>query len=208
MRILAFSDLHRDAAAARAIVDASRDADVVVGAGDFATQGVGASDTFSILRAISKPVVLVHGNHDDPDELAAFAEARTNRHYLNGSAITIGEVAFFGLGGEVPERNQAAWNAGLSEAKAGQLLAACPHDVVLVCHTPPLGHCDTQRDGTHEGSAAILACVERTRPSHVLCGHIHNSWGARSKVHSTLVHNVGPAAAWHIIGGRASRLSD
>ena len=53
----------------RAIVDASREADVVVGAGDFATKGIGLRDTIDLLRAVVVPTVLVAGNHDDLDEL-------------------------------------------------------------------------------------------------------------------------------------------
>ena len=65
MRVLAFSDLHRDVAMAMAVVTESRDADVVVGAGDFATRGLGLQDTLSILRRVTVPFVLVPGNHDD-----------------------------------------------------------------------------------------------------------------------------------------------
>ena len=38
VKFLCFSDLHRDAAAAKKIVDLSSDADIVIGAGDFATR--------------------------------------------------------------------------------------------------------------------------------------------------------------------------
>jgi uncharacterized protein len=69
MRLLAFSDLHRDAAIAEVVVGASRHVDVVVGAGDFATRGVGLRDTLSVLRQLTVPFVLVPGNHDDPEEL-------------------------------------------------------------------------------------------------------------------------------------------
>jgi len=53
VRILAFSDLHRDRDAAEAIANASADADLVVGAGDFATMGRGHADTLDVLRDIS-----------------------------------------------------------------------------------------------------------------------------------------------------------
>ena len=55
MKILAFSDLHRDVEAARRIVEVSSGADVVVGAGDFATCGEGAKDTLDILQGIRVP---------------------------------------------------------------------------------------------------------------------------------------------------------
>ena len=71
MKILAFSDLHRDAAKAEAIVNESRGADVVVGAGDFASCGMGHGDTLNVLRRMAVPFVLVPGNHDDLGELFA-----------------------------------------------------------------------------------------------------------------------------------------
>ena len=192
MRILAFSDLHRDVAAARAIVDAAEKVDVVVGAGDFATRGEGAADTLAALRDLACPFVLVHGNHDDPDALRELLDGWTAAHLLHGTGVAIAGTTFFGLGGEVPVRNDVPWNSGLSEEEAASLLDACPSGAVLVTHTPPLGHCDRQRDGAHEGSAAVLECVERTRPSHVLCGHIHHAWGTRSAVEPTLIANIGP----------------
>ncbi len=69
MKILAFSDLHRDRAAAEAIVSASADADLVIGAGDFATMGLGYDDTLEPLRKLRAPLVVVAGNHDSLDAL-------------------------------------------------------------------------------------------------------------------------------------------
>ena len=194
LRVLAFSDLHRDVAAAHAIVEAARDAHVVVGAGDFATRGEGADDTLAVLRDLRCPFVLVHGNHDDPDELQRLTSDWSDAHLLHGTGVEIVGTTFFGLGGEVPVRNDAAWNAGQSEDEAAVLLRDCPEGCVLVTHNPPLGHCDVQRDGSHEGSEAILECVRRTRPSHVLCGHIHHAWGMRSAIGRTELANIGPKA--------------
>ena len=43
MKLLAFSDLHVDVAAARALVESGRVADLVIGAGDFAQMHDGLS---------------------------------------------------------------------------------------------------------------------------------------------------------------------
>ena len=80
MKILAFSDLHRDAAGAEAIVNESRGVDVVVGAGDFASCGLGHEDTLDVLRRIAVPFVLVPGNHDD---LGALREQLVDVFYLH-----------------------------------------------------------------------------------------------------------------------------
>ena len=49
------SDLYRSAKAARKIIEAGNGADVLVGAGDFATGVQGAADTMEILRSVAIP---------------------------------------------------------------------------------------------------------------------------------------------------------
>ena len=53
MQLLLFSDVHCDTAAARRIVQQSASADIVIGAGDFATCRRGLQDTIDVLREIS-----------------------------------------------------------------------------------------------------------------------------------------------------------
>lgn len=192
MRIVAFSDLHRDVEAALRIVEASKEADVVVGAGDFATFGEGASDTLRVLQAIEAPMVLVFGNHDRPGELRSLCKDFHGAQMLHGDTVRLGGVAFFGVGGEIPRRNAEPWSQAVSEEEARRLLQDCPKHAVLVTHTPPHGCADLQKDGTHEGSRAIHAAIEEKHPILGLCGHIHFSWGASGKIGHSPVHNLGP----------------
>ena len=192
MRLLAFSDLHRDRAAARLILDASHGVDVVVGAGDFATMGKGASDTLDILQACAVPVVLVHGNHDDPDEISAICAASKTLHYLHGTSMRIAGHQFFGLGGEIPSRSAQSWNASDTEAAATTRLKNCPQGAVLITHSPPFGAADLQKTGAHEGSVAIRDAALRHSAVLLLCGHIHHSWGTTARVGATAVYNLGP----------------
>jgi len=196
VRILAFSDLHRDKEAARAIVAGSAEADLVIGAGDFATRGEGASETLEILSQCNIPVILVHGNHDHPEDISRHCGIWPTGHYLHGNTVEIGGQVFFGLGGEIPARNDFSWNAAETEAKAAMLLSSCPKDAVLITHTPPLGTADLQKNGSHEGSAAIKAGILNCRPKLNLCGHIHNAWGQHGTVGHTPVHNLGPSLNW------------
>jgi predicted phosphodiesterase len=69
MKVLAFSDLHRDVDAVQRIMAESQQADVIIGAGDFATGGLGAEDTLSVLKASNVPVIIVSGNHDNTSVL-------------------------------------------------------------------------------------------------------------------------------------------
>jgi len=167
MRVLAFSDLHRNKAAARKIVTLSGPADVIIGAGDFATAQVGTLETLDILRNCTAPVVLVHGNHDDPDEIARYCAGWADGHYLHATSVMIGGCVFFGSGGEIPARTKHPWSVSETEADAAELIKACPKDAILVTHTPPRGFADLQKKGAHKGSGAIREPFSTT--SSVCC---------------------------------------
>ena len=196
MRILAFSDLHCSRKAAREIVVAARDADLVVGAGDFANRGIGLRDTVDLLCQMTVPTVFVAGNHDLLDELRVACANNAAIRILHGETAAIGGVTFFGLGYEIPAGLDEPWNQRLEEAQAAEILAACPPGAVLVTHSPPFGIADLQADGRHDGSRAIRDTLAAAQPRLHLCGHIHYSWGKSGAVGSCPVHNLGPTVNW------------
>ena len=191
MRLLAFSDLHRDQAAARSIVERADDVDVVVGAGDFAVKRGGIEDVVDILREITRPTVLVPGNGESDDELRAACRQWDAAHVLHGDGLPIDGVDFFGIGAGIPTTPFGSWSFDLSEGEAHGMLEACPAHAVLVSHSPPYGHVD-EAVGTHLGSHAVLETIERVEPRLVICGHIHACWGQRSILGSTEIINAGP----------------
>jgi Icc-related predicted phosphoesterase len=197
MKILAFSDLHNDQESGREIVRASKTADVVVGAGDFGVKGASAADVLQVLRQIEVPTIFVAGNHDNLDELQAFCAEWEKGHFLHGTPVMIQGRPFFGLGCEIPSRSDYSWNQTLTEKEAEALLVHCPDQAVLVTHTPPLGYCDLQRDGGHEGSQAILDAIVARNIKLNLCGHIHHSWGTVAQANDCIVHNLGPTVNWY-----------
>ena len=196
MRILAFSDLHRNREIAQSIVEASQQADVVVGAGDFATKGEGLAETFDILRQIAVPVIFVAGNHDILAEMKIGVRNWQTAHLLHGTGIVLQGIPFFGLGYEIPAGADKPWNQRLEEVEAEALLAHCSEGAVLVTHSPPFGVADLQRNGEHEGSRAILSIIELRQPRLALCGHIHNAWGMKGSIGNCPVHNLGPSVHW------------
>lgn len=196
LKILAFSDLHRDVEATRTIVAASTKADVLVGAGDFATCGHGAAEIIQILRTANTPTILVSGNHDNSNELRKLCSSWPQGYLLNAQPVTLANITFFGLGGEIPQRNNAEWNEAVSEEEASKALAICPDNAILITHMPPFGHADLQRDGTHDGSKSITAAIEKKQPVLHFCGHIHSAWGMSGKIGTTSIHNLGPTVNW------------
>lgn len=190
MKLLAFSDLHRDLAQAAALVEMAPQADVVVGAGDFASVHEGLEETIGALAAIETPTVLVPGNNETADALRAAAAGWSAATVLHGEGTTIAGVEFFGLGAGIPVTPW-DWSFDLDDEEASRMLASCPEGAVLVLHSPPRGHCDGGF-----GSAALLAAVEEKQPRLVVFGHIHEQWGCSSEVGGTPLRNLGPTGTW------------
>src|ERR687887_55566 len=110
MRLLAFSDLHRDLGQAEELVRMANQAEVVIGAGDFASVHKGLEETIDALRAAAQRW-----------------EAAT---VLHGEGIDLDGVAFFGLGAGVPTTPW-GWSFDLTEEEAEERLAAAPSGGVL-----------------------------------------------------------------------------
>ncbi len=195
MKLLAFSDLHRDLEQGAKLVEMSAAADVVIGAGDFASVHEGLEETIAVLAAIETPTVLVPGNNETADALRSAAAGWSAATVLHGEATTIDGVEFFGLGAGIPVTPW-EWSFDLDDAAATGMLSACPEGAVLVLHSPPRGHCDASADGTSFGSPALLRAIEEKRPRLAVCGHIHESWGCESQIGETPVRNLGPTGTW------------
>jgi Icc-related predicted phosphoesterase len=191
-QLLLFSDVHSDLDACRSLVDRAADADVVVGAGDFAVMRRRLQSTIDCLSAIDTPTVLVPGNAESADELEEACQAWTAARVLHGDGATVAGLPFYGLGGGVPVTPFGSWSYDLTEGEAGGLLADCPDGAVLVSHSPPKGVVDRDSSGRSLGSTAVRDAIEETRPHLVVCGHIHGSWGQTDTHAGTPVVNVGP----------------
>ena len=190
MRLLAFSDLHRDQDRARRLVKMSADADAVIGAGDFASVHEGLEEAIGALNAIERPTILVPGNNETEEALREACAGWEAATVLHGDGAAIEGVEFYGLGAGIPVTPW-DWSFDLEEAEAERMLAACPDRGVLVVHSPARGHLDAM-NGEHLGSEAILRAIEAKRTRLAVCGHIHDCWGQESAIGPTRVLNLGP----------------
>src|SRR5947209_1437828 len=123
MRLLAFSDLHRDHDQARALAKLAEDADVVLGAGDFGSFRFGLPGVIDALRAIAAPTILVPGNAESDTALWRACAGWESATVLHGEGTEIGGVQFFGLGGAVPP-TPLPWSFDLDEDEAEAKLEA------------------------------------------------------------------------------------
>lgn len=199
-RLLLFSDLHASAQAAHALVSQSRNADILIGAGDFGNVRRQLSVCLDILRAVQRPLVLVAGNNETTEELQAACQSWAAAHVLHGTKVTINNLVFYGIGGGIPITPFGAWSYDFSDEDATRLLTDCPAGCVLITHSPPQGVVDTDSSGRHLGSHAIRDAIVRTQPRLVVCGHIHAVGGQSAWLGAVPVVNAGPGGVeWQLI---------
>jgi len=193
MKLLLFSDLHANAAAASKLVALSKVVDIVVVAGDFGNIRRNVSVCIDALCQISVPAVLVAGNNESHDELVAVCKKWTSAVVLHGDGREICGLPFYGIGGGIPVTPFGDWSFDFSETEAETLLTACPPNGVLVSHSPPKWAVDVSSSGSSLGSIAVRDATIRTKPRLVVCGHIHGSEGKTTFIGRTPVVNAGPA---------------
>ncbi|MGL4234660.1 metallophosphoesterase family protein [Tabrizicola sp.] len=187
-RIMAFSDFHARAGLVPALLSAAKDADLVIGAGDFCNMRQGLTEAMALLDPLAEKAVVVCGNAESAVELTAATRATV----LHGTGTRRVGLALFGMGCAVPPTPFGDWSCDLTEAEAAALLAPMGSVDILITHAPPKGVADASSSGRSLGSTAILAAIERLQPRFCLCGHIHDSWGRRGHVGATEVINLGP----------------
>ena len=202
MRILAFSDLHLDEAAATALVEAGAEADLVLGLGDFASAHRGLPEVMARLAPLADRAVYVCGNNETEAALRAATEATV----LQGEAVTRGGLTIAGIGCAVPPLPPIPWPSNdLTEEEAAELLdriPAVPRVDILLSHSPPRGACDRHSAIGPMGSEAVRAAAVRLAPRLLLCGHVHDAWGARDRIGETQVCNLGPGVTWFDLEGQ------
>jgi Icc-related predicted phosphoesterase len=190
--LLAFSDIHQDLEQARKLAEMSRDADVLIAAGDFGSVHRGVAELIDMLVVVETPTLLVPGNNETEGELRDACGGWKAATVLHGEGVDVDGVRFWGLGGGIPTTPW-DWSFDLDEDEAERALAGCPDDVdVLVLHSPPKGHLD----GRDLGSEAILRAIERVQPAVAVCGHIHECAGQEDRIGSTRLLNLGPRGTW------------
>lgn len=191
---IGIGDIHDDVTAIARVPGLENAAGVIV-SGDLTIKG-DAVAAKRVIEAISRrnPVIMAQiGNMDKGDVDGYLAREGLNIHATG--RVTPEGVGFFGCGWSTPtpfgtpseagEERIAAW---LEQAHAA--VAHCPR-LVMVCHTPPYGTAtDVVGSGTHVGSQAVRAFIERVQPAVCLTGHIHEA-RAVDRLGETVVVNPG-----------------
>lgn len=193
MRILAFTDVHGNAPALRRLQEKAAAADVVVTTGDFTLFEQDAKRVMSTLSAFPRPVLLIPGNHEYSGSIERLCGQLPNLNYLHRRAMHFPELSFLGWGGG--GFAQMDPELELNAPRLAREVQGRPF--VFLLHGPPHGTAlDHLLRLGHRGCRSRRAFIERYQPRLVLCGHLHENFGKRDCIGTSLILNPGPQGAY------------
>ncbi|MGA9885521.1 MAG: metallophosphoesterase [Candidatus Acidiferrales bacterium] len=189
MKILIFSDVHRDLRALERVM--AQPADLYICAGDLATFGKGLESCGEVLAPLGERLWLLPGNHETHDRTRALC-AQHGFVDFHGQVRKLGASEWAGLGYSniTPFKTPGEY----SEEQIAEALAAFDgiEKLYLVIHFPPYNTTlDEFTAGQHAGSPTLRAWVERAKPVFLFCGHIHETAGRSEMLGATKCVNVG-----------------
>jgi Icc-related predicted phosphoesterase len=186
MKILAFVDVHANELVLKTLGRKAADADLLICAGDISVFGRGLEETLAVMDSWGKPLLIIHGNHEDEDEMRELVEATKNIRWAHATEHEIAGLSIVGWGGGGFAHTDSALErfAAQLEPKPGR---------IMIFHGPPLETAiDVAWAGEHVGCATRRAVIERLQPAVAIAGHIHECFGEHSMIGKSLVMNPGP----------------
>ena len=185
MKILAFSDVHGSEKTLRRLEKKAGKADVLICAGDFTNFEKNMRKVLQRLNSFGKKVMLVHGNHENPENVAGIAKRLKNLVFIHKKAHSEGDYVFVGHGGEgfaLVSRDFERYAAKLKFKKNNR--------IVLVNHQPPY---KTKLDyvWAHHGNRSYRKFILKMKPVLAVCGHLHETAGIEDNLGRTRLINPG-----------------
>ncbi len=192
MRVLFFSDLHNDLNALRRLINASRETDLVICAGDLTNKERNLKEIINELRVINNKLIIIPGNNESINSLRSECE-NNNITFLHNNVIKIDKYNIAGIGGclKRPELIN-AFNQ-LTEHELRVILNNFKglSNLILVTHSPPRNSLGLTKYGYNIGSESILEFIKSEQPLISVCGHVHETAGKEELIGNTRVINAG-----------------
>lgn len=124
-----------------------------------------------VLKSTKKPILIIRGNHD-----RTFWKSEANIHNIHKRCVRLGEIRFIGL-----EQTKMYHATRFYSRHLQRFRKLIDQDTILVTHFPPLTILDLNGQEEHIGSEDLLDVVRSMNFKFHLFGHVHESFGVRSK---------------------------
>lgn len=190
MKVLCFADTHGIKKAILNIVKNSKNADIVLCAGDLSDFGKKLEEHLKALSKCNCSVLLVNGNHEDEKEMRKICGKYENLTFLHKGSFEYKGYFFFGYGGMGFSQRDTGF-----ELTAKQFIKTLKKDskIISLTHAPPYRTKLDYRTGfNYVGNQSLREFIEQIQPVLHVCGHMHENMGKHDHIGKTVVINPGP----------------
>jgi Icc-related predicted phosphoesterase len=194
MKFLVFGDNHsKTSISSKLFAKAKKsEVDLVVCLGDFSDWGVHTEEILESFEKFGKPVLVIYGNHEDPEEVEEVCKKHSFLHYVDLKFFEFGDVVFFSYGGGGFNHRDKLFDNAYRRLKP-KFDEYKNKKLVCVLHGPIYGNKLDHLDYFgHVGSKSTLKMVKEQKPEIVVCGHLHETFGVVDRLGKTLLINPGP----------------
>lgn len=186
MDVLAFTDVHGDDHALRALHDKSRHADIGICAGDLTMYGDNTDGIVEQLADFHCPVYIIHGNHDDAQTLHNLCLIHENLSFLHKQVIDVDDHHLIGYGGEGFSFETDGFESFIQHAPI-------PTDnIILVTHQPPYDTALDKQGTRHTGNNSFRKFIDAHTVRLSIAGHMHENFDVHDDINDTQYVNPGP----------------
>ena len=192
MKFLAFVDMHQDLgdfAILQERLAANPDVKHIICLGDFTFFGQNMPELLELLDSLEKDVFLIHGNHEDEEEIDKIIKKYAHITFVHKKIVEIDGVTFvfFGGGGfssKEPEFKKLV--------RTHDSLLRSSKKIVLATHPPPYNTIlDELQPGWNVGVKDFKEFIETYDPVLAISGHIHENYKKQGLHKKTLLVNPG-----------------
>ena len=189
MKIIAFADPHESLVAIKEVEKKAAHADLIVCAGDISIFEQELEAFLYRINKIGKTVLLIHGNHEGSQITETLCQGLKNLVFIHKKMHRIGNYVFVGFGGggfdDVDLDFERFMEKNRSRIRPDE-------KIVLITHGPPFGTKLDLIGKRHCGNKSYAKYIKELQPVLYVCGHFHETFGAKDKIGKTVLINPGP----------------
>ena len=198
LKILAVTDIHGNKICIKNILkklkreeDRGKPVDYIVCCGDFTVFQHSMLTVLDWLNKLPKKVILIHGNHENAEQVRKACRQRKNIIYIHRKALRVQkDYVFLGYGGggfALTDERFVAWSSNMMKKMKKE------DRIILMTHGPAYGtNLDLVSEDHHCGNKDYTFFIKKYQPTLYLSGHIHECFGHSEKIKKSVLLNPGP----------------
>lgn len=188
MKLLAFADTHGSKKAMEQIKHKSKEADMMICAGDVSIFGQNLKEHLRFFEGLKKPIIIIPGNHESLEEMEEALVDFNNFILLHANAMEVDDYIFLGYGGGGFSKSDKRFEHFIKSFKKRME----GKKAILVTHAPPYHTKLDYIHGESAGNKSIRDFIDKHNPILAISGHLHENSEKMEKIGKSVVINPGP----------------